>query len=143
MQETEYESAYLGACSTAPVWIDHCDQSPQKRQISLNSLAPFGECFAFRRGCAQRHFQTLSLTLRSPRVPPGGSQGTQKSPGPTAYSECALGRRCSSRVLHRGAPGDTEAGGGDGHPKVTQRLRRALALPAPTPERLPILLPGL
>lgn len=39
-------------------------------------------------------------------------------------------------------PEDTEVGGGDGHPKVTQRLRRALTLPAPTPEQLPILLPG-
>lgn len=40
-------------------------------------------------------------------------------------------------------PGDPEMGGGDGHPKVPQRLSRALALPPPGPKLLPILLPGL
>lgn len=58
-------------------------------------------------------------------------QGTQKSRGHTACSECALGRTSSSRVLHRGAHEDTEAGGGDGLPKVTQRTRRALASQPP------------
>lgn len=44
-----------------------------------------------------------SVVLLSPTVPPGGSQGTQKSPGHTACSGCTLGRRCSPRVLHCGA----------------------------------------
>lgn len=85
----------------------------------------------------------LSFILLSPRRPPGGSQGTWKSPSHTACSECALGRRCSFGVLHRETPRRPEMEGGDGHLKVPQRLSRALALPPPGPKLLPILLPGL
>lgn len=60
-----------------------------------------------------------------PQGASGRLQGPQKSHGHTACSERALGRRSSSRVLHRGAHENTEAGGGDGLPGVTQRIRRA------------------